>query len=97
MSCPVLRASCGGCTHFITTKEASGVMTIGFGQGVVSPHSFTRVSLMPSSCMAVGADPDHDSSEAYVSVPELGLGADSGKSASKPQQIMPLADIDVIE
>lgn len=65
-SCPVIRASSGGCTHFITTKEASGgVMTIGFGQGVLYG--------------------------------ELGLGAEAGKSATKPQQIMPLANVDVTD
>nr|XP_031861731.1 uncharacterized protein CI109_002963 [Kwoniella shandongensis]KAA5528803.1 hypothetical protein CI109_002963 [Kwoniella shandongensis] len=36
MSCRVIKASCGGCTHFVTTPEAAGnVMTVGFGQGVL--------------------------------------------------------------
>ncbi|WRT70196.1 uncharacterized protein IL334_007190 [Kwoniella shivajii] len=34
MACKVLKASCGGCTHFLTTSAAGGgVMTVGFGQG----------------------------------------------------------------
>ncbi|CAD6577989.1 MAG: hypothetical protein TREMPRED_002079 [Tremellales sp. Tagirdzhanova-0007] len=66
INCQVLQASCGGCTHFITTPDSDGkVMTIGFGQGVLYG--------------------------------ELGLGNDADKSAAKPQQIMPLADIDVID
>ncbi|WWC64548.1 uncharacterized protein I303_107158 [Kwoniella dejecticola CBS 10117] len=32
-NCKVLKASCGGCTHFLTTPEGKGVMTVGFGQG----------------------------------------------------------------
>ncbi|KAK8853246.1 hypothetical protein IAR55_003948 [Kwoniella newhampshirensis] len=36
MSCRVIKASCGGCTHFVTTADATGgVMTVGFGQGVL--------------------------------------------------------------
>ncbi|ORY33394.1 regulator of chromosome condensation 1/beta-lactamase-inhibitor protein II [Naematelia encephala] len=37
MSCKTLKASCGGCTHFITTPADAqgGVMTVGFGQGVL--------------------------------------------------------------
>jgi hypothetical protein len=30
-------------------------------------------------------------------MPELGLGPEGGKSATKPVQIMPLEDVDVIE
>ncbi|KAK6909384.1 hypothetical protein I203_103401 [Kwoniella mangroviensis CBS 8507] len=33
MACKVIKASCGGCTHFLTTPEGDGVMTVGFGQG----------------------------------------------------------------
>lgn len=37
MSCKVIKTSSGGCTHFITTPDPEGgVMTVGFGQGVVS-------------------------------------------------------------
>nr|XP_019044112.1 hypothetical protein I302_07392 [Kwoniella bestiolae CBS 10118]OCF23042.1 hypothetical protein I302_07392 [Kwoniella bestiolae CBS 10118] len=36
MACKVIKASCGGCTHFLTTPEGDGVMTVGFGQGCVS-------------------------------------------------------------
>ena len=37
MSCRVIKASCGGCTHFVTVQEvADCAMTVGFGQGVVS-------------------------------------------------------------
>ncbi|WVQ84629.1 hypothetical protein IAT38_006784 [Cryptococcus sp. DSM 104549] len=36
MSCKVIKASSGGCTHFITTADPEGgVMTVGFGQGVL--------------------------------------------------------------
>lgn len=37
MACKVIKTSSGGCTHFITTPDPEGgVMTVGFGQGVVS-------------------------------------------------------------
>ncbi|WWC91731.1 uncharacterized protein L201_006678 [Kwoniella dendrophila CBS 6074] len=32
-SCRIIKASCGGCTHLLTTPEGDGVMTVGFGQG----------------------------------------------------------------
>nr|XP_019010360.1 uncharacterized protein I206_04829 [Kwoniella pini CBS 10737]OCF49141.1 hypothetical protein I206_04829 [Kwoniella pini CBS 10737] len=34
-NCKVLKASCGGCTHLLTSPEGDGVMTVGFGQGCV--------------------------------------------------------------
>ncbi|WVR00158.1 hypothetical protein IAU59_007300 [Kwoniella sp. CBS 9459] len=36
MACKVIKASCGGCTHFLTTPDpAGGIMTVGFGQGAL--------------------------------------------------------------
>ena len=51
---PATQASCGGCTHFvISPKRGGGVMTIGFGQGVVG-HSDCSWWLGPDdSCMEV--------------------------------------------
>ncbi|KIR62535.1 hypothetical protein I314_03480 [Cryptococcus bacillisporus CA1873] len=66
MSCKVIKTSSGGCTHFITTPDPEGgVMTVGFGQGVLYG--------------------------------ELGLGSDSAKSATKPQKIIPLSGVDMID
>ncbi|WVN90839.1 uncharacterized protein L203_106082 [Cryptococcus depauperatus CBS 7841] len=66
MACKVIKATSGGCTHFITTQDPDGgVMTVGFGQGVLYG--------------------------------ELGLGSDTGKSATKPQKIAPLSGVDVID
>ncbi|ODN94743.1 hypothetical protein L198_04887 [Cryptococcus wingfieldii CBS 7118] len=66
MSCKVIRVSSGGVTHFMTTADPEGgVMTVGFGQGVLYG--------------------------------ELGLGSESGKSASKPVKIEPLGGINVID
>ncbi|OCF44659.1 hypothetical protein I317_01546 [Kwoniella heveanensis CBS 569] len=39
MACKVIKASCGGCTHFLTTPDpVGGIMTVGFGQGAVTDH-----------------------------------------------------------
>ncbi|OWZ68244.1 hypothetical protein AYX14_01286 [Cryptococcus neoformans] len=66
MACKVIKTSSGGCTHFITTPDPEGgVMTVGFGQGVLYG--------------------------------ELGLGSDSAKSATKPQKIIPLSGVDMID
>ncbi|WVR07652.1 hypothetical protein IAU60_004694 [Kwoniella sp. DSM 27419] len=35
MACKIIKAACGGCTHFVTTPENGEVMTVGFGQGAL--------------------------------------------------------------
>lgn len=47
MACKVIKTSSGGCTHFITTPDPEGgVMTVGFGQGVVSVIKQSRLMLI---------------------------------------------------
>ncbi|KAI9634109.1 regulator of chromosome condensation 1/beta-lactamase-inhibitor protein II [Dioszegia hungarica] len=66
MGCKVIKASSGGCTHFLTTPDPDGgTMTVGFGQGCLYG--------------------------------ELGLGAEVGKSSTKPTKLEGLIGIDVID
>lgn len=101
MSCKVIKTSSGGCTHFITTPDPEGgVMTVGFGQGVVSVIKQSRLHANYHhhlSCMEVYLVDLHGSENCLSLSIELGLGSDSAKSATKPQKIIPLSGVDMIE
>lgn len=101
MACKVIKTSSGGCTHFITTPDPEGgVMTVGFGQGVVSVIKHSRLYADYNhhfSCMEVYLVELHGFENCLSPSVELGLGSDSAKSATKPQKIIPLSGVDMIE
>jgi hypothetical protein len=85
----IVKASCGGCTHFVITKDRAGhKMTVGFGQGVVGLPSNPALT---ASCTAVSVKPKPGLTS------ELGLGASGGKSTTQPTELESLQGIDVIE
>jgi hypothetical protein len=76
-------AACGGVTLLGLSAEEDGPMTIAWGQNAA--HGDCLQSSTQHSWLI----------EARTG--ELGFGADQPKSAPRPQQVQPLAGIDVFE